>query len=200
MRNTISTKNRLTILNTLAIAIVLLVSSCSKPTTLTPNEIVDSYFEGLNTSDFSKIEPLLSDSIQSYEMKHTIAQGIKQQYGIFQWDSIFKPHYTIIKKKDIGNDFVEVEVLKQCNRISFLTDTTIEFKVNFSISDSKIESINTCEYIRIDIEKWRSRLDSLTQWVGLNHPELNGFNRKITIEGGNNYKKAMALYNAEKGK
>ena len=43
-------------------------------------------------------------------------------------------------------------------------------------------------------EIWQRERDSLVNWIKENHPELDGFVHDLSMEGAQNYLKAISLY------
>lgn len=162
--------------------------------TLKLQSSIMQYYSGLNASDFSKIATSISDSILYKEMDFTIADNKADFYENFRWDSVFKPHYSIVKIDTVNEHIFKVDVAKICNRIKYLHDTAIVFKQVFELENNYISTITTTDFLVFDVAKWESQRDTLVNWIKVNHPELDGFIYDVTAKGAQNYLKAIDLY------
>lgn len=176
---------------------VVLLSSCNYVKSGSDHiQMVRDYFEALNESNFERAADLLSPNIMMLESDIEQVNGKEDWHRQFQWDSVFSPTYEIIKINEAGNQ-VEVTVLKICDRIRFLQDEPIVFKEIFGFEGDKISSEKTYKYLVFDEIKWQSRRDTLVAWIDKNHPGLSGFIHDQTIRGGQNYLKAIELYESK---
>jgi hypothetical protein len=89
---------------------------------------------------------------------------------------------------------MQVTLSKECKRILYLNDTALITRNKLEFSNGRITRIQTYEHPNLDFSKWESRRDTLAAWISVNQPELNGFEITQTIQGGQNYLKAIELY------
>lgn len=159
----------------------------------TPEQVVKEYFKGLNNHGFNEISPYIADSIMTLEGDYLLSRTFDEFYVLFQWDSVFLPHYELIEIKTVNNK-VEATVSKTCKRIQYLHDTAIVYKVMVDVADNQIVSVQTNEYIVFDFEKWQTNRDTLVAWIDNHHPDLSGFVNDQTTTGAQNYLKAIDLF------
>ena len=181
-------------------ALILLVIACSiDKTQRNKTQLVQDYYMGLNLGNFKLISGCVADSVITSEKDFILSRTRLELYQHFQWDSVFRPNYQIIDVKDL-EQAVQLTVIKQCERIQFLQDTAMVYKVNITFSDGKITQIQTTDYVFLDFTKWQPRRNTLVKWIDVNHPELSGFVNDLTLNGAQNYIQAINLYTNEKTK
>ncbi len=162
------------------------------------DKIINTYFGGLNESNFKQIESCISDSLVTMEGGFILTESRKDYYVHFQWDSVFSPKYNIINSKKISDNSVEVTLSKTCKRIKYLHDTATIYKARFDFANNHIIKIDNFELIYFDTLKWNSRRDTLVAWINKNYPGFNGFVYDQTLTGAQSYLKAIELYNNKK--
>jgi hypothetical protein len=86
--------------------------------------IVEGYVSALNKADFNEISSYLSDSLRTEELEFLLSDNLEDYHTLFQWDSVFNPHYEIIDVQELEKG-VQVTLSKECKRILFLNDRTI---------------------------------------------------------------------------
>ena len=178
----------------LIILVCLTIASCTSHTNqISGEQLISNYFIGFTNANFKQISACLTDSILITEGDFVIAKSKNDLYINFQWDSIFSPKYEVTEIKAVDNGF-EVTVSKNDQRIIFLQDTSIIYKILINIIDNQIVKMQINDYLKFDFEKWQSRRDSLEVWIDSNHPELSGFLDVQTKEAGLKYMKAINLY------
>ncbi len=176
------------------VALLILVSSCQSFTHKNSfDRTIRLYIHALNTSDHKALSEIITDSITLKEQDLVICEGKQQFYTIFQWDSVFNPHYTLMKITHDDKCAIAT-IAKTCDRIQFLQDTAFVSNVMFELVEEKIEFINTTEYISYNDERWNKNRSNLINWIKKNHPELDGFLIDQTKAGAENYQKAIKLY------
>lgn len=180
----------------LPLIVLVLLFSCDEneiEKKTSPEQIIEKYYNSLNIAEFDSISNFVNDSIVYKEIDFEIAKNIKEFKGNFNWDITFEPKYEIqqIEQKD---DKYEVVFSKTCKRVDFLQDKPIVCKSIFTVLDGKIKEIVTTEFIEFDFEIWQQRKDSLVNFIETNHPELSGFIFDQTVEGAENYLKAIELF------
>ena len=104
-------------------------------------------------------------------------------YDFFKWDSIFKP----------SNDII-VTVAQDNVRNEFLKNNPLVFKVKVSFTSEKISKLEELEYIDVNWEAWNQEKDSLVSWIKNNHHDLDGFVEDMTMNGSEDFLKAIELY------
>ena len=187
-------------INLLLIIFGLILTSISCNSTrkcLTQEQKVENYFCGLNTGDFSMISDCISDSIKTTEKEYILTNNRKELYQQFQWDSVFRPKYELTDLKMDSNS-VKATVSKICERIEFLQDSAMIYKVQIDFNDNQIIKIQTTEYVFLDFAKWQPRRDTITSWIDKNYPELSGFVNDLTLKGAQKFLTAIDLYKNEK--
>jgi hypothetical protein len=181
----------------LTVILISLTDSCNTKQNISREQMVNDYYYGLNTGDFNLISNCISDSIITAEMDYILTQNKQDLYKQFQWDSVFKPNYSLI---DLTNDSsgILVTVAKICKRIEFLQDTALVYKAKIDFSGNKIIKISITDYVYMNLKKWGPTRDSLSAWIDKYHPELAGFVNDMTLNGAQNYLTAIDLYENEK--
>ncbi len=172
----------------------LVMLSCSSgPKEVSSEQIIQEYLSGLNDSGFGSVSEYVSDSVRVSEFAFPVARSKKDLQRIFQWDSVFAPRYELIDTEEIEGKLVGT-ISKECQRIRFLNDTAIVYRVVFEFSGNRISHMQTIEYLAFDMKKWTSRRDSLVSWIETRHPELKGFHQNQTEKGARDYLRAIELY------
>ena len=181
------------------IFIIALIYSCNYSSDkLTTDKIINTYFGGLNESNFKQIESCISDSLVTMEGGFVLTESSKSYFVHFQWDSVFSPKYDIINSNKISDNSIEVTLSKTCKRIKYLHDTASIYKARFDFANNHIIKIDNFELVYFDTLKWSSRRDTLVAWIKINYPDLDGFVYDQTLIGAQNYLKAIELYNDKK--
>lgn len=160
---------------------------------LSYKRIVEGYISALNNANFKEISKYISDSIKVEEVEFLLSDNMDDFHRMFQWDSVFNPHYELIDYQE-DEQGVRLTLSKECNRILFLLDTALLTSSRFEFAEGRISRIQTYEYLNMDFSKWEARRDTLISWVDIHHPELNGFAITQTMQGGQNYLEAIELY------
>jgi hypothetical protein len=160
---------------------------------LSHKRIVAGYISALNSGNFEQVSTYLNDSIRTEELYFLLSNNLEDYHTLFQWDSVFNPHYEIIDIQELEKG-VQLTLSKECKRILFLNDTALITRSMVEFSEGKITRFQTFEHLNLDFSKWESRRDTLIAWIGIHHPNLNGFDITQTVDGGQNYLKAIELY------
>ena len=158
-------------------------------------KITETYFAALNESNSSIMKGLLGDSLTTsipkyeYEVRYS-----KNDYleNWLKWDSIFEPTYKILEMQ-MENGVVTAKVSKMDKRIRFFMQKPFLTNEILKFENNQISSIET-EYLNFDEDKWGKNRIELIRWISENHPELNGFIDDQTESGGQNFLKALELY------
>lgn len=157
-------------------------------------QVIKNYYAGFNSGNFRQIGNCISDSMVVGEMEYLISHNQKELYHLFQWDSVFQPEYKILDIKKDSSHYVAT-VWKTCQRIYFLQDTAITFRVRIDFKGNRISGIRLTEYMDLNFDKWQYRTEALIAYIDQNHPELSGFNNDLTKSGALHYLVAVKLFN-----
>lgn len=179
---------------TLTLLLGAIILGCTEHK-LTPKETATTYFDAFNKADYSKIKTLVSDSLTITEGDFATPFNYDSYYEHFKWDSIFKPSYRVLELKE-DNNMVIATVASHSVRYKFLKNNPLTCKRKISFKFGKISKIEILDCIDVDWTVWQKERDSLVNWVAANHPELDGFIFDLTMNGAQNYLKAIALYEA----
>lgn len=182
-------------LKTITILIFAILFACNpKNEKQSKEDIVRTYFKGLNESDYKITTSCISDSMVRSEGDFILTRNSKEYYIHFQWDSVFSPEYKLIDLQETTDSTMEVTLSKFCKRIEFLHDSATVYKSKFNIKDQRIIKVENFELVYFDTLKWSSRRDTLVAWINRNHPRLNGFIYDQTKAGAKHYLEAIELY------
>ncbi len=176
----------------------LIMAVCMLPLTMTAQDssskvIVERYFNAFNQSDYAVLRKVITDDFMMQEGDFRICSSADEFYTVFQWDSIFKPQYTV-KDIQIGDGKIIVDVSKLDIRVGFLHDDPMETLVEVKMENQRVKSLTVLSYSHFDGEKWGGRLKNLTDWINQYHAQLNGFERDLTPEGARRFLKAIDLF------
>ena len=151
-------------------------------------EIAKNYYKALNSSDNLKMALLLTDSLVTKETEYNYVQtfSVEEFMEWLKWDAVFSPTYEILQMEQ-KDTIVKAKISKIDKRISFLHQVPI-------VTNDKIISIETTEYIVFNDSTFVKNRDNIVSWIDENHPELNGFLHDQTETGGLKYLKAIELY------
>ena len=178
----------------LLVILFLFLSSCSKKQPQYSNtDVVQTYYNGLNTADFDLLQTVLADSIILVEGGFETPMSQEDFYVIFQWDSVFSPHTTLHNVQEKGN-LVKALVSTTSKRYAFLENNPFACETTFSIEFGKIRSHETGICPNEDREIWQSNRDSLVSWIDRHHPDLSGFINELSKNGAENYMQAIQFY------
>ncbi|MCL6267244.1 hypothetical protein [Flagellimonas myxillae] len=156
-------------------------------------EMVKSYIDALNESNYNAVVSMFADSIRLNELVYKSTFS-KEQYGnLFQWDSVFKPRYKILEIQ-LKEGVVEMRVSKQCKRIHFLNGEPIITREQVKFDANNIHSIDIVEYVVFNDSLWTKNRAELVSWTSNNHPELDNFLFDQSLEGGVKFKEAIDRY------
>lgn len=156
-------------------------------------KIAENYIGALNASDYHQVVGLFLDSIRFNEMNYIRTFTKDDYHSLFQWDSIFAPHYEILEIKEQGDELL-LKVSKECGRIRFLQHRPFITKEVMKFKDGAIYSVDVVEYVGFNDALWGRNRENLVLWIKDNHPELDGFIYDQTKTGALKFQKAMELY------
>ena len=160
---------------------------------LAKSEIVKAYYKAYADSNFERLIPLITDSIIIAEGDYVTSYSLDSYYEQFKWDSVFQPTYEVIGLED-RNDQVIATVASSSIRYRFLDNDPLTCRFNISFKNDQISKIEVLECESADWNIWEARRDTLVNWIGIEHPELDGFVHDLTMQGAINYLMAMELY------
>ena len=152
-----------------------------------------NYIDALNQSDLTKASSYISENFILSELTFIQTNDKSDWFIQYKWDSVFQPNYKIIEIVETDSNLI-VTMSKICNRIRYLHNEPTIIKSVIDFENGKISKDNTYEYKVFDFNRWQSKRDSLVLWISINHPSLDGFIYDQTIEGAQNYLKAIDLY------
>lgn len=160
---------------------------------ISKKEIVSEYYNARSEYNFKEIKELINDSLTVIDGDYKMEYSKESYYEVFKWDSIFQTTYDQIELQELDQQIIaSVSLSSIRNRFLDNNEMTCKFKISFhSEKISKIESLD-CK--NADWEKWQKGVQSLVEWIEINHPELNGFIHDMTMNGAINYLKAIELY------
>jgi len=180
----------------LIIVLLILVSCITENEQINREKLVSDYYVSLNSADFEKTLDCVSDSIVISEGDFILTRSKRDLYTHFQWDSVFKPKYKVLKLTTVDKN-MEAVISKTCMRIQFLHNSATVYKVTIDFDGDKICKMETFDYEVFDFKKWQSNRDVLAKWIDENHPELTGFINDQTLNGAKKYLKAIELYKSK---
>ncbi len=183
--------------NILLIAFFLYTLAGCKEQQLTRQETVKAYYTARDKGDFKTLKSVINDSITLTAGDFVMPYGRNSFYKQFQWDSVFKPSYSVIKLEEQQQQIIAT-ISQQNLRNAFLKNNPLVFNVKVSFNEGKISRIEELDYIDVDWNAWAQERDTLVSWIATNHPELDGFVNDMTMKGAMNYLRAIELYKFEK--
>ncbi len=178
------------------IILTCLFIRCSEPQ-LTPEEIVSNYYRARDAADYKVLKTVVYDSITIIAGDFVMPYDPTGFYEEFKWDSVFKPSYTVVESRELNNQvFAAVRINSIRNEFLKNTNMTCNYKISFTAG--KISRIEELDCRDVDWKIWAKERDSLVEWIRNTHPELIGFVNDMTMNGAQNYIKAIELYKTEK--
>lgn len=156
--------------------------------------VVESFYNALNNTDGENVKELTSENIQIIWEGEVVCLNREQLYKGFQYDSVLSTRYEILEIES-EDSRVEVTLSKSNRRLQFLQDTAIVYKARLKLANQKIAEIEVYDYLLLEFKKIYARQDSLVSWINNYHPELSGFASGESIKKGQNYLKAIELFN-----
>jgi len=172
--------------------ILILCLGCAQKTK-TPSEQIMTYYEGFEKSNFRQIKSTLSDSLISISGDYVMPYSQESYYEKFKWDSVFKPEYTLVSVETNG-EYPIATVTMNSPKLVFLHNNPMTCRFAFYFENDKIAKIKELDCPSANWELWAKQRDSLVAWVMANHPNLDGFINDLTMQGADNYMKAITLY------
>lgn len=180
----------------LIVALLITIASCTSQKKESDKiQVVRNFHKGLNDADHKLVATVLYDSITIKENISTSTFTKSDYQNWLAWDAVFKPTYKLIEIIEKDGKVI-TKISKECKRTLFLNGEPVITKEVFEFNDGKITSLEILEHIVFHDEKWNAKKELFVSWIDENHPELNGFIYDQTKKGGENYLKAITLYNS----
>ena len=176
----------------LFLSLLYLISACSGGN-LEKAEQIKIYYEGFQNSDYNQIIRVISDSLTLTEGDYLMKFDRESYYEQFTWDSVFQPKYELISMEKHNGQFTATVAVESL-RYEFLKNNPLTCEHRFSFKGGKITKIENLDCKDANWATWQKERDSLVNWIKENHPELDGFVHDLSMEGAQNYLKAIGLY------
>lgn len=174
------------------VSILVLGLGC-KDKQQTASQLVSAYYEGFVKGDYEQIKSTLSDSLVTTEGDFNMPFSRESYYEKFKWDSVFRPVYRL-KDIRIEDDVAIAKVAVTSPRLVFLKNSPMTCIYRFQFEQGKIAQIDNLECPDAKWKLWEKGVNELVQWTKVHHPELDGFINDLTMNGAQNYMKAIRLY------
>ena len=191
----ISKKNFVKNISLLLFAMLLLAISCTKKNDHAKNVI--QYYKAFNDSNYNQIKSIIADSITLIEGPYTTTYSHETFHEFFKWDSIFMPTNKIIVLEEL-NDQILVTITANKLHFEFLKNNPLTCQYKVSFESDKITQLENIAFLGVDWTLWEKEKNALVNWIGIHHPELDGFINDMTMNGAINYLKAIELYKKDK--
>ena len=183
--------------NTFLLLVLLLFLAGCTHQALSPEESATKYYSTFDSGNFNELKTVINDSITIVSGDYTTTYSQKDFYQFFKWDSIFKPAYEILELDQKDGNIIVTGTQKNM-RNKFLKNNPLLFKQKISFNSGKISTIEDINIEGPNWAVWSKQRDSLVDWTKIHHPELDGFIYDLTMQGAQNYLKAIKLYEADK--
>lgn len=164
---------------------------------LSRQEIITDYYGARDARNFTKIKTLIADSITITAGDYIMPYTRESFYEVFKWDSVFRTSYEVVELEESGKRIV-ASISISSGRHEFLKNDPMQCRYGISFDSGKISKIEELECKDADWNAWQAERDSLVSWTKKNHPEPDGFINDMTMEGAQNYVKAIELYKSDK--
>ena len=82
---------------------------------LSNKRIVEGYISALNNADIDKMSNYISDTIKVEELEFLLSDNMDDFYRMFQWDSVFNPHFELIDFQELDQG-VQITLSKECKK------------------------------------------------------------------------------------
>ena len=185
--------------------LIALFCSCEQFSTKevkpTQEELAQTYYKALNSSDFVSVGTHIADSITQISGSYKESWSRNSFTNWLEWDASFKPEYKVYETRQIAENQVQLTVSKTCKRIQFLNEEPTKYVEVFHFNNNKIREIEAGESIVFNDSLWVAKRDTLIAFIKRNHQELDGFIFDQTKKGAQDYLKAITLFKqAQKNK
>jgi hypothetical protein len=165
---------------------------CSKKQN-TETELITEYYKGFQTSNYQRIKNVVSDSLTTVSGDFTSHFTPQSYYKQFKWDSVFKPKYELISLNQKGKEVLAIVSISS-SKFEFLKNNPMILSYQFQFQSGKISRIKELDSSNVNWKVWAKEVNTLVNWIKINHPELDGFVYDLSMQGAQNYLKAIELY------
>jgi hypothetical protein len=170
--------------------LLLFTISCTQKPDLT--QTTKAFYAAMNAHDHPLITSFYADSVRVIGDGYQTLYSKEAYKDWVEWDAVFEPTYEILSLKQKG-DTVIAQISKSDVRILFLNGAPYLTTEQLLFDNGKLQSLTILEE-DYNLQRWISTRDTLVSWIAKNHPELDGFIFNQTRMGGENYRKAIKLY------
>ncbi|PLX20064.1 MAG: hypothetical protein C0599_09810 [Salinivirgaceae bacterium] len=176
-----------------ALFALLLITACKEETDKL--NLVQQYYEGLNSGDYKKASSVLSDNfiMRENEDNFEVSFSPEKFHDWFQWDSVFQPTYEI-KSSELVNDTLRLAITKKCDRIMLFNEAPLTNLAYFEISDGKIKAINRYSYLGADWQRWSKNKERFLEFARTYLPEYTYIEQVQNLEYGYRFKKTIEMF------
>lgn len=168
-------------------------TGCKETSEVTHLETSEAFYQALSNSNFDQLSDLYYDSVRVVEGSYASAYSLENYRPWLEWDAVFEPVYSLLALEEDTNSVIAA-VEKTCRRTLFLNEAPTITQEKLTFKDGKVWSLEIMAYTQYDDVKWNSNRELMVAWVAQNYPELNGFEHDQTKIGGQNYLRAIELY------
>jgi len=176
----------------IVLLIIIVFTSCAEKQH-TASEQIKTYYNGYKNSDYKLIKKVLADSLTTVFGDYTTTYSHQSYYEQFKWDSIFKPDYELVNLNYEDGQLVATVSMRSL-KLEFLKNNPMTCQYQFQFTSGKISRIEELNCNDANWKVWKQEVDTLVDWVKINHPELDGFIHDLSMQGAINYLKAIELY------
>ncbi len=176
----------------LVFLIFVLVASCTEKQ-LTESEQLKAYYKGYKNANYESIRNVIADSLTTVYGDYTTTFTPEHYYEQFKWDSIFEPVYELVAIDEIDDQIIATVTMRSL-KLEFLKNNPMTCQYQFQFTSGKISRIEELDCNDANWKVWKQEVDTLVDWVKINHPELDGFIHDLSMQGAIDYVKAIELY------
>jgi ketosteroid isomerase-like protein len=170
--------------------LLLFTISCTQKPDLT--QTTKAFYTAMNAHDHPLIASFYADSIRIIGDGYQTIYSKEAYKDWVEWDAVFEPTYEILSLEQKG-DTVIAQISKSDVRIRFLNGAPYLTTEQLLFDNGKLQSLRVLEE-DYDMQRWLDTRALLVNWIAEHHPQLNGFIFDQSKQGGENYLKAIKLY------
>lgn len=183
----------------LPLVLLLGTLACCSTRTPSPEAVITSYYAAFDQSDYKILKKSLHNTLTIIEGDYVTAYTQENYETLFKWDSVFNTTHKLLRLKQENSRFIAT-VASSSMRNRFLKNNPLTCEFALSFTSGKISQIKTLDCPNAQWHLWQKERDSLVNWVQKKHPELDGFINDLTMQGAQDYLKAIHLYQREKAR